>query len=100
MERAGTDVKQDRALGLLLHHHRQPAVHLAPRSGQHALGELLLHHEDGSVDHPATGRSVGDGKEQRRGDLIGQVSHHHQRTANCARRRREIKVQRIGALYP
>ncbi len=100
MEGAWTDVKQDLALGLLLHHHRQAAVHLAARSRQHALGELLLHHEDGSANHLATCRSVGDGKKQRRRDLVGQIPHHHERTARRARRRGEIKVQRIGALDP
>jgi len=77
MKGTWTDVKQDFALGLLLHHHRQAAVHLAARSRQHALGELFCTMRMARpITWPPAAASV-MAKRSGRCDLVGQVPHHH-----------------------
>ena len=94
-ERARAHVKQDLHLRRLLHHHRQPAVALAPRPGHDPLGHLLLHHQHRAGHHAPARAAPQHPEQQRRGDLVGQVPDHHQRPPRRRRQRREVDLQRV-----
>ena len=92
-ERARADIEQMFGLEPGREHDGETAVGVAAGRGRDTVDDFLLQHHVQVVDVFVGG---GDVKQQRRGDVVGQVADDAQPVAAHARQRREVEFERVG----